>query len=114
MQNFIEPIVDARIELAKIRDGQIQNPIARLIRIATHWTIVKAHTYDDHGGKIYSTVTDAKGNFTVKMPPGQNYLITWWDPSRSTFVTTFVSDSVPVNLVSINPLEPAHTTVATS
>jgi tetratricopeptide (TPR) repeat protein len=90
-------------------------PVAnRLIRIATHWTIVKAHTYDDHGGKIYSTVTDAKGNFTVKMPPGQNYLITWWDPSRSTFVTTFVSDSVPVNLVSINPLEPAHTTVATS
>ncbi|HEY9287151.1 MAG TPA: tetratricopeptide repeat protein [Candidatus Dormibacteraeota bacterium] len=94
-----------------------QNPAPvpnRLVRIATHWRIVKAHTYDDSGGQIYSTTTDAQGNFTVTMPPGQNYLITWWDPSRSTFVTTFVSDSVPVNLVTINPLEPAHTRVATS
>ena len=90
-------------------------PVAnRLVRIATHWRIVKAHTYDDQGGQIYSTTTDAQGQFTVTMPPGQNYLITWWDPTRSTFVTTFVSDSVPVNLVTINPLEPAHTTVATS
>jgi hypothetical protein len=48
------------------------------------------------------------------MPPGQNYLITWWDPTRKTFVTTFLSDNVPVNQVTINPLEPAHTTVATS
>lgn len=94
---------------------QNATPVAnRLVRIATHWRIVKAHTYDDSGGQIYSTTTDAKGNFSVTMPPGQNYLITWWDPSRSTFVTTFVSDSVPVNLVTINPLEPAHTTVATS
>jgi hypothetical protein len=90
-------------------------PVAnRLIRIATHWTIVKAHTYDDHGGTIYSAVTDADGNFTVKMPPGQNYLITWWDPTRKTFVTTFLSDNVPVNTITVNPLEPAHTTVATS
>jgi hypothetical protein len=90
-------------------------PVAnRLVRIATHWRIVKAHTYDDSGGQIYSTTTDAQGNFSATMPPGQNYLITWWDPSRTTFVTTFVSDSVPVNLVTINPLEPAHTTVATS
>jgi hypothetical protein len=94
-----------------------QNPAPvgnRLVRIATHWRIVKAHTYDDSGGQIYSTTTDAQGTFTVTMPPGQNYLITWWDPTRTTFVTTFVSDSVPVNLVTINPLEPAHTTVATS
>jgi tetratricopeptide (TPR) repeat protein len=90
-------------------------PVAnRLVRIATHWTIVKAHTYDDSGGQIYSTSTDASGNFKVLMPPGQNYLITWWDPTRKTFVTTFLSDNVPVNLVTINPLEPAHTTVATS
>jgi tetratricopeptide (TPR) repeat protein len=94
---------------------QNPTPVAnRLVRIATKWRIVKAHTYDDSGGQIYSTSTDASGNFTVSMPPGQNYLITWWDPSRSTFVTTFVSDSVPVNLITINPLEPAHTTVATS
>jgi tetratricopeptide (TPR) repeat protein len=88
-------------------------PIAnRLIRIAGHWSIVKAHTYQD-SAPIYSTVTDAQGNFTTNLPPGQ-YLITWWDPTRLTFVTTFVSDSVPVNVVTINPLEPAHTTVSSS
>jgi len=98
-----------------IVSDQTPTPVAnRLIRIASHWKIVKAHTYDDSGGTIYSTSTDAKGNFKVLMPPGQNYLITWWDPSRSTFVTTFLSDNVPVNQITINPLEPAHTTVATS
>jgi hypothetical protein len=98
-----------------ILSDQTPTPVAnRLVRIATHWKIVKAHTYDDSGGTIYSTSTDAKGNFKVSMPPGQNYLITWWDPTRSTFVTTFLSDSVPVNQITINPLEPAHTTVATS
>jgi tetratricopeptide repeat protein len=92
-------------------------PVAnRLVRIASKWKIVKAHTYDDSGGPIYNATTDANGNFTVKdgIPPGQNYLVTWWDPARKTFVTTFVSDTVPVNQVSINPLEPAHITVATS
>ena len=34
--------------------------------------------------------------------------------ARSTFVTTFLSDNVPVNQITINALEPAHTTVATS
>jgi len=98
-----------------VLSDQNPTPIAnRLVRIATHWKIVKAHTYDDSGGKIYSTSTDAKGNFKVTMPPGQNYLITWWDPTRSTFVTTFLSDNVPVNQITINALEPAHTTVATS
>jgi len=98
-----------------VLSDQTPTPIAnRLVRIATHWKIVKAHTYDDSGGKIYSTSTDAKGNFKVMMPPGQNYLITWWDPTRSTFVTTFLSDNVPVNQITINALEPAHTTVATS
>lgn len=92
-------------------------PVAnRLIRIASHWKIVRAHTYDDSGGHIYQTTTDAKGNFSIPggVPPAPNYLITWWDPSRSTFVTTFLSDNVPVNQVTVNPLEPAHTTVATS
>jgi|GEM_PF-4889250 len=98
-----------------VLSDQTPTPVAnRLVRIATHWKIVKAHTYDDSGGKIYSTSTDASGNFKLLMPPGQNYLITWWDPTRSTFVTTFLSDNVPVNQVTINPLEPAHTTVATS
>jgi tetratricopeptide (TPR) repeat protein len=98
-----------------VLSDQNPTPIAnRLVRIATHWKIVKPHTYDDSGGKIYSTSTDAKGNFKVMMPPGQNYLITWWDPTRSTFVTTFLSDNVPVNQITINALEPAHTTVATS
>jgi tetratricopeptide (TPR) repeat protein len=98
-----------------IVSDQNPTPVAnRLVRIATHWKIVKAHTYDDSGGTIYSTSTDAKGNFKVLMPPGQNYLITWWDPTRNTFVTTFLSDNVPVNQITINALEPAHTTVATS
>ncbi len=97
-----------------IVSDQNPTPVAnRLVRIATHYQIVKAHTYQD-SGPIYSTSTDANGYFTVSMPPGQNYLITWWDPARSTFVTTFLTDSQPVNLVTINPLEPAHTTVATS
>src|SRR5438094_9978070 len=88
----------------------------RLIRIASHCKIVKAHTYDDSGGHIYQTTTDAKGNFSIPggVPPAPNYLVTWWDPSRSTFVTTFLSDNVPVNQVTVNPLEPAHTTAATS
>ncbi len=98
-----------------VLSDQTPTPVAnRLIRIATHWTIVKAHTYDDSGGTIYSTTTDANGNFKVLMPPGQNYLITWWDPTRKTFVTTFLSDNVPVNQITINALEPAHTTVSTS
>jgi tetratricopeptide (TPR) repeat protein len=98
-----------------IVSDQTPTPVAnRLVRIASHWKIVKAHTYDDSGGPIYSTSTDASGNFKVSMPPGQNYLITWWDPARKTFVTTFLSDNVPVNQITINPLEPAHTTVATS
>jgi len=100
-----------------IVSDQTPTPVAnRLIRIASHWKIVKAHTYDDSGGRIYQTTTDAKGNFSIPggVPPAPNYLITWWDPSRSTFVTTFLSDNVPVNQVTVNPLEPAHTTVATS
>jgi tetratricopeptide (TPR) repeat protein len=100
-----------------IASDQNPTPVAnRLVRIASHWTIVKAHTYDDSGGHIYQTTTDAKGNFSIPggIPPAPNYLITWWDPTRSTFVTTFLSDNQPVNLVTINPLEPAHTTVATS
>ena len=69
-----------------ILSDQTPTPVAnRLVRIATHWKIVKAHTYDDSGGPIYSTSTDASGNFKVSMPPGQNYLVTWWDPSRKTF-----------------------------
>src|SRR5436190_1281975 len=92
-------------------------PVAnRLVRIATKWRIVKAHTYDDSGGPTYNATTDANGNFSVAggIPPGQNYLITWWDPARKTFVTTFLSDNVPVNTITINAMEPAHTTVATS
>jgi len=100
-----------------IVSDQNPTPVAnRLVRIASHWTIVKAHTYQDSGGHIYQTTTDAKGNFSIPggIPPGPKYLITWWDPTRSTFVTTFLNDSLPVNLVTVNPLEPAHTTVATS
>jgi tetratricopeptide (TPR) repeat protein len=100
-----------------IVSDQNPTPVAnRLVRIASHWKIVKAHTYDDSGGHIYQTTTDAKGNFSIPggIPPGPKYLITWWDPTRSTFVTTFLNDSLPVNLVTVNPMEPAHTTVATS
>ena len=100
-----------------IVSDQNPTPVAnRLVRIASHWRIVKAHTYDDSGGPTYNATTDTKGNFAVVggLPPGPNYLVTWWDPSRKTFVTTFLSDNVPVNQITINPLEPAHTTVATS
>lgn len=88
----------------------------RLLRVATKWRIVQAHTYDDSGGPVYTATTDANGNFSIAggMPPGQNYLITWWDPSRRTFVTTFLNADTPVNQITVNPLEPAHTTVATS
>ncbi len=86
----------------------------RLMRIATQWKIVAAHTYDDAGGQHYSTTTDASGNFAIDLPPGQNYLVTWWDPSRSNFVTTFISDTVPVNQITIDPLEPKQKDVAIS
>lgn len=98
-----------------VKSGTDPTPIAhRLVRISTKWRIVRAHTYDDSGGKIYGTTTDANGVFTVSMPPGQNYLVTWWDPTRSTFVTTFLSDNVPVNQVTIEPLQPATTSVAST
>ena len=97
-----------------IVSDQDPTPVAnRLIRIANKWRIVAAHTYDDSNGQIYGTTTDASGMFKVLLPPGQ-YLITWYDPNRHTFVTTFVSDVQPVNVVTINPLQPASTTVASS
>ena len=97
-----------------IVSDQNPTPVAnRLIRIASKWRIVAPHTYDDSNGQIYGTTTDASGNFKLLLPPGQ-YLITWYDPSRHTFVTTFVSDVQPVNVVTINPLQPASTTVASS
>lgn len=97
-----------------IVSDQNPTPVAnRLVRIASKWQIVAPHTYDDSKGQIYGTTTDANGNFKVSLPPGQ-YLITWWDPTRKTFVTTFVSDNTPVNVVTVNPLQPASTTVATS
>jgi tetratricopeptide (TPR) repeat protein len=100
-----------------IASDQSPTPIAnRQVRVATKWRIVQPHTYDDSGGPVYTTTTDANGNFSIVggMPPGQNYLITWWDPSRKTFVTTFLNADTPVNQITINPLEPAQTTVATS
>ncbi|MDQ6944739.1 MAG: hypothetical protein M3256_00400, partial [Actinomycetota bacterium] len=112
---------NAALQVPQVLTGKLvvsttdPTPIAhRLVRISTRWRIVRAHTYDDSGGKIYGATTDASGVFTVTMPPGQNYLITWWDPTRSTFVTTFLSDNVPVNQVTIEPLQPATTTVAST
>jgi tetratricopeptide (TPR) repeat protein len=100
-----------------ILSDQSPMPIAnRQVRVATKWRIVQPHTYDDSAGPLYTTTTDASGNFSIAggMPPGQNYLITWWDPSRKTFVTTFLNADTPVNQITINPLEPAQITVATS
>jgi len=78
----------------------------RLLRISTKWRIVSPHTYDDSEGQIYSTTTDGNGNFSLLVPPGQNYLVTWWDPSRQNFVTTFIGDEIPVNQVSVESLQP--------
>ncbi len=86
----------------------------RLLRISTKWRIVKPGVYADYGGAIYQTTTDKNGNFSLLVPPGQNYLVTWWDPARGTFVTTFISDTVPVNQVTIFPLQPEHANVSTS
>jgi len=83
----------------------------RLLRISTKWKIVSPHTYDDSDGQIFSTTTDANGGFRVLMPPGQNYLVTWWDPSRQNFVTTFIGDDMPVNQVSVAPLQPSQISV---
>lgn len=83
----------------------------RLLRISTKWKIVSPHTYDDSDGQIFSTTTDNDGNFSLLMPPGQNYLITWWDPSRQNFVTTFMGDDAPVNLVTVQPLQPSRISV---
>ncbi len=83
----------------------------RLLRISTKWKIVSPHTYDDSDGQIFSTTTDANGAFRVLMPPGQNYLVTWWDPSRQNFVTTFIGDDMPVNQVSVPPLQPSQISV---
>ncbi len=86
----------------------------RLLRISTKWRIVAPHTYDDYGGTIYQTHTDANGNFSLMVPPGKDYLVTWWDPSRGTFVTTFINDTVPVNQITIYPLQPEHANVETA
>ena len=85
----------------------------RLIRISTRWRIIRPGIYADYG-TIYQTTTDRGGNFSLKVPPGKAYLVTWWDPARGTFVTTFVSDTVPVNQVTIDPLQPEHATVTTA
>lgn len=91
------------------------NPIPhRALRISTHWRIVAPDTYDDSGGQVFSTTTDASGNFSLILPPGQHYLVTWWDPARNNWVTTFVGDSAPVNQVNIDPLQPAHANVVTA
>jgi len=100
-----------------ILSDQNPTPIAiRQVRVATKWRIVQPKVYDDSGGPIYTTTTDANGNFSVPggIPPGQNYLVTWWDPSRKTFVTTFLNADTPVNQVTVSPLEPEQVTVATS
>jgi tetratricopeptide (TPR) repeat protein len=85
----------------------------RLIRISTRWRIIRPGIYADYG-TIYQTTTDRAGNFSLMVPPGKAYLVTWWDPGRGTFVTTFVSDTVPVNQVTIDPLQPEHATVTTA
>lgn len=86
----------------------------RLLRISTKWRIVAPHMYADTGGAIYTTYTDGNGDFSLMVPPGDNYLVTWWDPNRGTFVTTFINDTVPVNQVTIYPLEPEHANVETA
>lgn len=113
------PRAAAAMAAPQLLTGTLENPDHsgvpnRLLRISTKWRIVRPGIYADYGGRIYQTTTDRNGNFSLTVPPGQNYLVTWWDPARGTFVTTFVTDTVPVNQITIYPLQPEHATVTTA
>lgn len=113
------PIAAAAMAGAQPLTGVLETPDHqgvpnRLLRISTKWRIVRPGIYADYGGAIYQTTTDRNGNFSLIVPPGQNYLVTWWDPARGTFVTTFVNDTVPVNQITISPLQPEHAIVTTA
>ncbi len=84
-------------------------PVPNLqVRVITKWRMVRPGFYDDTLGPVYQGASDDQGRFSISLPPGDNYLVTWWSPSRNTFITTFTPDFTdPINKVSVLPLQPA-------
>lgn len=78
------------------------------VRVVTKWRILRPGVYDDSQGQVFTGTSDAEGRFSVPLPPGEGYLVTWWSPSRNTFITTFNPDFTDsANKVSVLPLQPA-------
>jgi tetratricopeptide (TPR) repeat protein len=79
------------------------------VRVVSKWRILRPGVYDDSQGQVYTGTSDAEGRFSIAIPPGEGYLVTWWSPSRNTFITTFnpeYTDSA--NKVTVLPLQPAQ------
>jgi tetratricopeptide (TPR) repeat protein len=85
-------------------------PVPNLqVRVVTKWRMLRDGVYDDSQGQAYTGTSDAEGRFSIPLPPGEGYLVTWWSPSRNTFMTTFVPDySDSANKVTVLPLQPAQ------
>lgn len=89
--------------------GPDHAPIAGLqVRVVTQWKILRPGVYDDSLGQAYVGTSDSEGRFSISLPPGTNYLVTWWSPSRNSFMTTFTPDfSDSANKLDVRPLQPA-------
>ncbi len=78
------------------------------VRVVTKWQILRPGVYDDSLGAVFLGTSDGEGRFSILLPPGENYLVTWWSPSRNTFMTTFTPDFTDsANKVTVLPLQPA-------
>jgi tetratricopeptide (TPR) repeat protein len=80
------------------------------VRVVSKWRMLRDGVYDDSQGQVYTGTSDAEGRFSISMPPGEGYLVTWWSPSRNTFMTTFVPGNYTdsANKVTVLPLQPAQ------
>ncbi len=89
--------------------GPDHSPIPNLqVRVVTQWRILRPGVYDDSLGQAYLGTSDADGRFSIALPPGSNYLVTWWSPSRNSFMTTFTPDFTDsANKLDVRPLQPA-------
>jgi tetratricopeptide (TPR) repeat protein len=89
--------------------GPDHSPVPNIqVRVVTQWKILRPGVYDDSLGQAYLGTSDAEGRFSIALPPGNNYLVTWWSPSRNSFMTTFTPDfSDSANKLDVRPLQPA-------